>query len=197
MSSVPSPLQALLRLTALSVALIASGCGATESGHSIAPATREHGVRIGDSPLIDSVDCRTDSLGQALSLPAAPLLVSFASAADCALCESHLAVMDSLRVAGRLPFEYRVVFSATPERHASAARSLRIATATPLCYDVAERLWRTHGIARTPFTVLIVQSRVRYINDRFLTSPTERSALLTDLSAAADRVRSSGEGRAH
>lgn len=181
------------RRARLTVALLCQtwtmlGCTDAARRGSVLPATKEHGIAIGALASTDSVDCSDGGHERPVPLPPTPLLLTFASAADCALCESHVSTMDSIRSAGSLPFEYRVVFSADPERRESTASALRVATSTPLCYDVASRLWQSYGIARTPFTVLIADSRVRYINDRFLTSPVEQKALLADLSSAAKRL---------
>lgn len=155
--------------------------------------TQEHGVHVGMRLDLKSVVC-ADERGLAPTSES-PVLLTFASPADCALCQSHLSALDSLQRLGRIPVESRVIYGTATQSADVAASALQVATSATLCRDVGNEIWRTAEVSRTPFSALHDGERVLYMNDRLLNNAQEVAALLAELSSisrasVADTMRS-------
>jgi len=137
---------------------------------------RSHGIRVGDRMAAFELPC-ADERHRGVSPSHGRQLVTFVTARDCLDCQLHLTGLDSLHHAAQgLPAHILVAYAASGEQRATV-RTIVSQTSLPVCVDAGGALWDRLDIANTPFTVLLSDQRVVYLNDLPLDTP-DRVALL-------------------
>jgi len=144
------------------------------------PVTMEHGIKEGARLDEVSLDCGVDG-----SREIAPRhnvqLVTFATPYDCSSCAPHLAALDSLHAHGELPRNDVIVMWSPGSDLQREVAIVRKRTPRTVCVDPRGTLWDRHDLQHTPITMLLVDGRVTYMNDRMLGSDLEHRAFLQDL----------------
>lgn len=159
-----------------------AGADAASKGRWI-PATMEHGVAPGIRVGTQALDCGAAG-ARALGAPGVQL-VTFSTPLDCSSCAPHLSSLDSLHARHALPANELVVVWAPGGDLDRDVAQVRKSTPRLVCVDRRGELWERYDLRHTPFTVLLVDGRIEYLNDRLLENERERTAFIDDIQRAA------------
>ncbi|MBL0938581.1 MAG: hypothetical protein IBJ03_06790 [Gemmatimonadaceae bacterium] len=142
--------------------------------------TMAHGIAIDAQIEETSLDCGDEGTRQ-LAPRSGVQLITFSTPYDCSACTPHLAALDSLKKQGMLPEGDAMVLWAPGENLDHEVGMVRGKTHRTVCVDQKGMMWDRHDLQHTPVTVLLVDGRVVYMNDRLLDSESQRAAFLQDL----------------
>ena len=144
------------------------------------PVTMEHGIKVGAQLSELVLDC-----GEGEQQRVAPRqgvqLVTFATPYDCSSCAPHMSALDSLSARGALPSNDLMVVWAPGAELEREVALVREKTPRKVCVDPRGTLWDRHDLQHTPITMLLVDGRVTYMNDRMLSNDVEHTTFLQDL----------------
>lgn len=144
--------------------------------------TMQHGVQVGVRLASLDLHC-TDAIRRVVSPASGVQLVTFATPYDCSSCSPHLAGLDNLKNQGKLPRDEMIVVWGSPRDLASMTSAKHAASPRPVCIDSSGVFWDRDNVSHTPFTVLLVNGRIAYVNDRLLAEQALSDAFEADLAA--------------
>jgi hypothetical protein len=145
------------------------------------PLRFAHGLSTGDVIAVQRMPC-ADGVVRTIGSSERVQLVTFSTTGDCTQCDRHLMGLEQLYRQRILPDEAMIVMYAPPARQVEVLAGFRMRTARPICFDETGALWTVHDISYTPFTALIRNGQVVYLDD----APLETDQ---DLLAFRDAVR--------
>jgi hypothetical protein len=141
-------------------------------------AAMEHGIDTGTVVPLLRFSCDDGPIE--LGADDAPILVTFGTMTDCAMCEAHLGGVADLIRRGRLPARSPLVILLGPRPSPRVLAFLKQSEHRPVCPDTGEA-WSKLDLRHTPFTVVIANRRIAYIHDQPIQSNAQVDAFLTDV----------------
>jgi len=147
-------------------------------------ALSEHGVRLGQVAPAVRMEC-SDGVSRNVGAKDTYQLITFATKSDCAMCNLHLASLDRVEW-NDLPPVDRFIVSWSPiasdVRHIASAGQ-DTALGLPLCLDREGVLWDSLSLSHTPFTTILANGVVVYLEDRDLSRVGRLEEFVGDLSS--------------
>ncbi len=108
-------------------------------------------------------------------------IVTFVTPFDCSACAPHLAAIPELvRRAGAASSAFLVAWAPNP---ATISRGLDTPAGAglPVCVDRTGSLWDRYDLLHTPFTVVVRNGVVVYVNDATFPSAASRAEFVEDV----------------
>lgn len=170
------------------LALGFSACGTGEAPRGpggtplLSRALSEHGVVLGQAVPEVALGC-SDGVTRHIGEKGAYQLVTFATPFDCVMCNLHIASLGDVPW-NTLPELDPIVVAWSPAKsdrdHLSVGGGDE-PVMFPVCIDEAGVLWDSLNVSHTPFTVLVEDGRVIYLEDRNLARLNRQEEFLADL----------------
>jgi hypothetical protein len=149
-------------------------------------AVRYHGVTVGNAMSSGRLPC-TDGTARALTDSTPAHIVTFVTLGNCLSCVEHLTTLEEIVRSGELnEFDTFIVAYASRARQGEATQQFRGVSTRPICLDVHGAVWEDQNVQNTPFTVILLNGRVRAISDTPLRSNDEQIRVLSSLRAVMD-----------
>lgn len=149
-----------------------------------------HGIELGDTVPKVMLAC-TDGKRRLVGSDTRLQLVTFSTMSDCSACTPHLAGLDALWQANRLPAVDQLVVAYAPTgQRTTALKAYGSRTPRPVCFDTSGVYWSAESISHTPVTVLLSRGVVVYEHDAPLGTDEERQRLIRDIDKLAASARS-------
>lgn len=161
-------------------------CG-RHTDHKAIPrvALNEHGLRLRHVIGPTAVSC-TDGRTRTVGGRGALQLITFSAASDCSDCERHL--MGLKREYGgdpKLGIDQFFVTYGPADRRVDILGQYRARTAEPVCMNDGASLWHQQNISHTPFTILVRNGRILYIDDAPLDTRADQELFFANVVSAA------------
>lgn len=164
------------------------GCSRPPNGGNAARsvALQQHGLRPGARLRTIDFPCNNGKTRE-LAARQRDQIVTFSAFGDCSECARHLKGLgDADHARASLPEHFVVVF-APPGELDDMDRLHRRTDSLPVCFDAAATVWRDYDLQNTPFTVLLRDGWVEYLNDAPLDDSVARQAFAADVERALER----------
>lgn len=152
------------RLVFLAFSVTVTNAGCSEA-RGIDRAGMEHGLAINDRIELTLLSCRNGERHEA-GREGAVEIVTFATPFDCVYCSVHLSGL--VELVDQLPEKVQppvLVLWSPSDTQLERAVDKFGDSGFDLCHDVEGTLWDRYNLTNTPFTVVLRNGRVVYLND--------------------------------
>jgi len=150
-------------------------------------AKMDHGIDLGAKVAPTALWCR-DGSGRRVGESGKLQIVTFATPYDCSACTPHLdGVPKVVGGTGLAVYAFTVMWA--PNRKVLERQIAQVAPDLPICVNEDGSLWEQHNLLHTPFTAVLNDGVVVYLNDSNLQTEEERHQFAADLKSIFPTTR--------